>query len=279
MHTVHRIENAGADLRQPIDTAYHLAGSGEPLVLIHGYTGSKMDFHDQLDALAETHQVIAYDQRGHGDSSNAGPYDFNTAVADLFGLLDALGIERAHVLGHSMGGMVLARAMLTEQAQSRFASAILMDTSAEPLKVHDEKTRAQLAELINKDGCQALLPGMRDAPQGPGIAREIAQLGEAEFWHRIGTKLGQMDPAAFIGFSRQISDEPGVLKALKSVQIPTTVLVGRDDKPFIRPSKRLAKHLPQAELVTLDDAAHSPQYETPQAWLHAITAHLRQHTL
>lgn len=82
-------------------------GSGEPLALIHG-VGASLDVWDGVAArLRDRHRILRYDQRGHGQSEKVpGPYVVEDFASDLRALLDALGIERAHVAGHSLGGLV-----------------------------------------------------------------------------------------------------------------------------------------------------------------------------
>jgi pimeloyl-ACP methyl ester carboxylesterase len=66
------------------------------------------------------------------------------------------------------------------------------------------------------------------------------------------------------------------LEALRSVAVPALVLVGEEDQPFLNPSRRMAEAIPGAELVVVPDAAHSPQFENPEAWWAALTAFLQQ---
>ena len=86
------------------------AGAGErALVLVHGFTGSRDDFREQIEPLSALGRTIALDQRGHGGSTNSGRLELYTLanlVADLEAAFSALGLERADLLGHSLGGVV-----------------------------------------------------------------------------------------------------------------------------------------------------------------------------
>ncbi len=275
MFTTHFVSNdpiAEEVLNTGLQTAYHETGTGEPLLLVHGFTGSKLDFQDQLPWFAQRHRVIAYDQRGHGESSNLGPYTLYGLVADLIGLLNALDIERCHVLGHSLGGMVVMRALLSHP--ERFDSAILMDTAASSVSLFDPEILEHLNGLVLDQGCAALMNGMRGQPQGAAVQRGIDYLGEQEHWRRIRVKLEQMDAQAFVELGNALGTQPGVLSNLANVTIPTTVLVGAEDKPFLQPSRDMAAVLPNSQLAVIADAGHSPQYENADAWRAAIEAHL-----
>lgn len=273
MHITHFVANDPTpSFGRGLQTAYHEIGSGEALVFVHGFTGSKLDFHDQLHWFSERHRVIAYDQRGHGESSNIGPYDLYSLAADLLGFLDALDIERCHILGHSLGGMVVLRALLADP--KRFKSAILMDTAAHAVDLFPHEVRLRLNHMVQTQGCEGLLQGMQGQPQNPAVQRGIAFLGEQEHWRRIRVKLEQMDAQAFVELSGVLSEQPSVLESLKAVSVPTTVMVGELDKPFLGPSRAMAKALPNATLVTIPHAGHSPQYENTEAWQFALETHL-----
>ena len=179
-----------------IQTAFHETGKGEPFVLVHGFTGSKLDFHDQLEWFEDLRRSIAYDQRGHGESSNAGPYHFAQLVSDLIGFLDQIDVERCDLLGHSLGGMIAMRAVL--EHPDRFRSLILMDTSAEPMEMGPNNIREKLNRVVTEQGGQALLGMMRTQPPSRAQQRGVDYLGEAEHWQRISVKLSQLDPGSFV---------------------------------------------------------------------------------
>jgi pimeloyl-ACP methyl ester carboxylesterase len=256
-------------------TAYHDEGSGDPLLLLHGFTGSKLDFHDQIPWFTNRCRVLAPDQRGHGESSNVGTadtYSLDTLAADLAGYLDAVGVARCHLLGHSMGGMVALRFALRHP--HRLASLILMDTSAEPLTIFTPALREQLAKEVRANGCASRVGAMRAMPMGDAQARGRDFVGADEHWRRIELKLSQMDPEAFVGLSEAIAVQPSVLGQLAALDVPTTIIVGEHDLPFIEPSARMAAAIRDARLVTIPLAAHSPQYENADVWRRTIDAHL-----
>ena len=84
------------------------SGDATPLVLIHGFTGGRIDWADVIDDLATDRRVVAWDHRGHSDSTNTGDpatYTFDQLVEDAVAALGALELDRFHLLGHSMGGV------------------------------------------------------------------------------------------------------------------------------------------------------------------------------
>lgn len=255
-----------------IQTAYDDLGAGSPMLLVHGLTGSKLDFASQLAWFSGHHRVIAYDQRGHGETSHRAPYSLAQLASDLISFLDAMDLPSCHILGHSMGGMVVLRAVLTHP--ERFRSLILMDTAPHGVHLFNDAIRKRLVDRVLQDGCEVLFNGMQTGEQPPSVQRSIDFLGAHEHWRRIRVKLEQMDPLAFAELGGELGSQNDLTSELSNIHIPTTVIVGQSDEPFLKPSQTLAAQIPEAQLQVIDKAAHSPQYENPVAWRAVIEQHL-----
>ena len=107
--------------------AYEAAGAGPTVVFMHGIGGNRSNWREQLAALAPEFRAVAWDARGYGDSDDyAGPLAFPDFAADLLRLLDHLDVERAHLVGLSMGGRIAMD--FYEAHTSRVASLVLCDT-------------------------------------------------------------------------------------------------------------------------------------------------------
>jgi len=121
---LHEIEVNGVVL------AYRVAGdpTDPPMVLLHGLGDEERDWRTVLVALADQNRVYALDLRGHGRSSHPGRYSFELMRDDVIGFLDAAGVERCVLIGHSMGGTVAI--LLAEAAPHRLTHLILEDTTA-----------------------------------------------------------------------------------------------------------------------------------------------------
>jgi pimeloyl-ACP methyl ester carboxylesterase len=254
------------------------AGAGDrAFVLVHGFTGSRDDFREHVPELARLGRTLALDQRGHGGTTNSGrlaDYTLDGLVADLAAAFDALGLARADLLGHSLGGMVALRFTLAHP--ERVASLVLMDTSARPMPLPlPEPVRATLVKLVHGEGVAALLPGIRGREDvAPAFRRTVERMGEDAFWARIQRKLETMDPFAWEALLAVLGEHAPVTGRLGEIRCPTLVLVGAEDRPFLEPADELARGIAGAERVTIEDAAHSPQLENPPAWSAAIRAHL-----
>lgn len=257
-----------------LKVAFSRTGQGFPLLLVHGYTGSKLDFYGQTEGFEDLRTVIAPDLRGHGETDHQQPYDLAQLTYDLLGFLDALQIPRCDLLGHSMGGIVALRA--AAQDPTRFRSLLLMDTTAQPLILMESKVAEQLTKLVRQEGCEALFPMMQTGAQSPAIQRGIAHLGNDEYWRRVRLKLSQLDPDAFVDLREAMLASTVDDTELVSIDCPVTIVVGEQDALFRQPAEHLLARLPNASLTVVPFAGHSPQYENHDAWRRCVRAHLEQ---
>jgi pimeloyl-ACP methyl ester carboxylesterase len=254
------------------------AGSGgRTFVLVHGFTGSRDDFADVLESIGASGRTLAPDLRGHGGTTNPGRnYSLSQLSADLAGFLDAVGISNCDLLGHSLGGMIALHFVLAHP--ERVDSLILMDTS--------DRSHGDMARWLHRAikfatrripmrwHWRVIRANRRKLP-GP-MQRAAREMGTERFWARLRTKLEAMDPVAFDQLLGEIMKRESVTKRLDEIHCPTLVMVGEEDTPFLEPSRRMAEHIPDAELVVFKNAHHSPQIETPKEWLIAIQGHLER---
>lgn len=256
-----------------VDLAYEDLGAGDrALVLVHGFTGSRDDFAGVADALTDLGRLVLLDQRGHGDSSNPGTgYTFERLVADLAGLFDAAGIERADLLGHSMGGMVALRYALDHPA--RVASLILMDSGARGAEVlHGWFTAG--ADDVRRNGMGPTIERMVNGPLLPEDEHIARIEGEGQHRARHRRKLEALDPEAFIALGPLLARHTPVVHRLGELRCPTTVLVGEHDVLFLDHSKELANGIPGAALVQIPGGGHSPQKSARDLWVDAVRCHV-----
>ncbi len=263
-----------------IEVEYSEAGSGgRPFVLVHGFTGSRDDFADVLPKLGEHGHTVTPDNRGHGGTTNPGVpkgYSLEQMRDDLGNFLDALGHERVDLLGHSLGGMISLRFVLSHP--ERVTSLVLMDTMPSPMTSMPRQFFEAGAKVAREHGMAALFAGMRARPPAmnpEAVKRTMERMGEDRYWARIEAKLLAMDPEAFAELSGVLMDQDPVVDRLEEIACPTLVLVGEQDLPFVAPAKLMAERIPNARLAVIEGAAHSAQFENEAAWLDAVGTHLQ----
>ena len=254
------------------------AGRGAPVVLLHGLGATKASFLPTVAALAPDHRVVAIDLLGFGDSDKpiAAGYDPRFFARGVEALLDALGIERAHVVGNSMGGRVaLEVGLRTPERTDRIA---LLAPSLAWLR---GRPWAPLLRLVRPE-LGLLQPAPRWLVEGivgrllPDAAEGWTAAGVDEFLRSYLTARGR---AAFYAAARNIYlEEPhgpdGFWTRLASLRPPALFIWGRGDRlvPFGF-AAHVRRTVPQAEHLELD-CGHVPQLERPKETHDAIRGFL-----
>jgi pimeloyl-ACP methyl ester carboxylesterase len=256
------------------------AGAGQrPLLLLHGFTGAKEDFTDWLDRLADLGwHAVAPDHRGHGASSkptSEEAYSLEILADDVGRLTDALDWPRFALLGHSMGGMVAQ--VVAVRRPERLDALVLMDTGYGPVEGLDPQLVDAAVSVVRTQGIDALATLLEevDGPlESPAHQRLVSgRPGFAEFEDR---KFRATSPALYAAMAPVFVAQADRLDGLAALppSLPTLVLVGDQDQPFVGASERMAAVIPGASLAVVPDAGHSPQFESPDAWWDALTSFL-----
>jgi len=243
---------------------YELHGehAGTPLVLVMGVGGSCRGWLPfQVPAFAKRRRVVIYDHRGVGESEDdRRSFGVTDLAADLAGLLDALGIERAHVLGAFLGGMVAQRLALDHPGRAE--RLVLVGSYARP----DAKRRLlldQWKEMVRADRSQDLLMRNRLLWTLRDETLDDTELVDAMigFFRRDGPAA----PAEI--FERQCDACLGhdVLDRLAEIEVPTLLVCGEHDQLTpVRLHRELAEALPDGRLVVLPHAGHLVEVETAE---------------
>lgn len=250
------------------------AGAGRAVVLVPGFTGSKEDFLPLLPPLAAAGmRAIAYDQLGQYESagtSQAADYELDRLAADLLDVLATC--EPAHVVGHSLGGLVVRQAVLA-RPQS-FASLTLLDSGPGPLpeQYHAQLTALrQLVPIASLEQIWQLKEGLDREAEVPLPPREVN-----EFLHRRWLANDPSSLAAMAGILMTVPDRTDELaRTLAEHAIPGLVMFGVDDATAWPVSEQ--RHMAQrlgVPVVAVPDAAHSPAVENPSATAAALVAFL-----
>jgi pimeloyl-ACP methyl ester carboxylesterase len=254
--------------------------SGPVLVMLHGFTGHRDDFRELHAELAELGRTLIPDLRGHGDARPQqlpGKWGFSRLVSDLRALLDAEGLERCDLLGHSMGGMIALRFAL--EHPERVASLVLMNTSPEAPRGLDRASFERAVEIAQQYGMAELQRrmerGARERPATQGAERHIARWAD-QYWIHHRRRYAAMDPQAYASIGRAMFEQSPVVARLAEIRCPTLVMVGEDDSAFLPGAETLAAGIPDAIQVTIPQAGHHPHRENRGAWLEALAMHLER---
>lgn len=240
---------------------------GSPLFLVHGFTGCKEDFADELDLLSGLgYHAVAPDLRGHGDSDqpdDESAYSLATFSQDVFALADALGWAEFDLLGHSMGGMI-AQLMVLARPE-RVGRLVLMDTHHGVVGDLDPDLAALGVELARTEGLVVIQQILQmSTVENPAYERVCAARPGYREWSE--NKMLNCSAAMYAAMLHEMVSVPDRLAALASVAAPTLVQVGEFDTSFVEASHHLADTIPGAQLAVHPDSGHCPQFEATESW-------------
>lgn len=259
--------------------AYDSAGSGPAVVFNHASLTDRRMWRHQFDALADRYRVVAFDRLGYGQSSQAPPrMRHGAGVLDV---LDALGIERAALVGSSMGGGYCLDAALLAPERVRALALICpgvpgyewppeMRAEVRPLldaAVPAERLSAYLAHTAEsvRDDDVAAMATMQLRYMAVGAGRS-----ESVFLPEAWTLLQDMTRGVFTRDwgepqPTEVDPDPPLLTRLADVHVPTLVVNGGHDVRFIQYLvHQVANGIPRAHLLELPDAGHLPPVECPE---------------
>jgi pimeloyl-ACP methyl ester carboxylesterase len=251
-------------------TAAHL--TARRLLLVHGFGGSREDFTEWLPRLAAIGwEAEALQLPGHG--SMAPPYSLADFAGFVLQFAGSLGWDRFVLLGHSMGGFVAQLVAL--RAADGLDALILMDTAHAVPDGIDLGMVELGKKVVREGGLAALVEAQRGLPPDTEAhARLLRERpGYAEFMER---RALAMDPDMWLTMVDEMVAQPDRLEALRSVEVPTLVMVGEQDGGYVGPSRRMASALPNGRLAVIADAGHSPQFEAPEEWWSVLTSFLEE---
>jgi 3-oxoadipate enol-lactonase len=249
--------------------AWERRGIGAPLLLIHGLGYARWGWEPVADALAQQHEVVLFDNRGIGDSdAPPGPYSVEQLAADAVAVLDEAGIERAHVLGTSLGGMVALQLALDHA--ERVDKLVLACTTpggngSAPMPEQTVRLMAEAATLPREVALRRFVENAFGPEGDPRLVDRIME-------HRVATAQPQEAWAAQAAAGANFD----VSERVDGVRARTLVLTGDSDN-VIDPhnSELLAQRIPNARLEVFPGAGHLFFWERPQRFVDVVTEFLR----
>ena len=241
---------------------------GKPLVLLHGIGGDGTIWQPQLDAWSDRFRLFAWDMPGYGKSERLYEMSFPALAEALVALLDELELERAHLVGHSMGGM-LAQAM-TALHPERVASLVLCATSASFGPPGGDFQRQWVKDrLAPLDAGQGMDVVARDA-----IARLIGDEPDPEGIALAERCMSAVSEASYRAAVRCVASFDQ-RETLDTIAVPTLLVAGeKDPSAPLKAMQRMEAGIPGAQLVCLEGAGHLVPMERPQAFNETVARFL-----
>jgi pimeloyl-ACP methyl ester carboxylesterase len=245
--------------RDGVQLYYEAHGEGPALLLTHGFSATCQMWKGQIDALAPHFNVITWDMRGHGQSDypeDLSAYSEEATVADMAALLDRVGARSAVIGGLSLGGYM---SLAFHRAYPERTRALLIIDTGPGYK--NSEARAGW-------NANALARAERYEREGLGdLAAASAEVREAH--HRDATGLAR----AARGMLTQ--RDPRVIESLPAIRVPSLIIVGENDTPFLAASDYMAAKIPDAKKVVIPNAGHAANIDNPEAFNAALTGFLK----
>lgn len=251
-----------------IEIMYEDRGSGETVVLLHGFCGSSAYWQKMIPQLSLTHRVIAADLRGHGKTSVPdGLYSMETMADDIAGLLSHLEISKATLFGHSLGGYVTLA--FAEKYPDRLSAFSLVHSTAYPDDENGKEGRLKAIESIQEKGMDSFIEGLVPrlfAPEHVASMPEAVQLAK-----QIGFATSSKGAIHTLQGMRERPDRNSVLGA---VDLPVLLVAGTEDQ-VIPPAKTFSQEGRHIHTAAIAGAGHMSMLEAPDKLIKAMEDFLR----
>lgn len=239
---------------------YEERGRGPAVVLAHGGGGDLSQWRHQISDLARHYRVIAYDARGHGESSDGGEQTIATWVEDLEAILRHLSVRSAYFVGVTLGGVVILEFAL---AHGEMVHALVVVSTA-PDTTEEMRGRFAASAMVVESGdlaafAEGFINFIFSAPYVDAHPEEVSDFRR---------RLERINPASYAMAIRALGNRPDLSPRLRALAAPTLIVTGElDPIPSTVPGAALlAKSLPNSRTAVVQGAAHLPQIEQPETF-------------
>lgn len=235
----------------------HRTGSGPAMVMLH-CQGMDHRMWDGLSGLADVCELISYDLPGHGESPVTGPYGIEDLSAQLHALMTQNGIERAHLMGMALGGMVAQHFAATHQAMvDRLVLCNTTPTYSDAAK----KIWPEHAVIARQTGAPSLLPDLEKAFFTMAFVRRAPMPPVVQY---VRDTFARCPPEGY-ALACELLAVANVADCAKDIKAFTLVLSGADETlAFRETSVWMTAHIPEAKMAFVPDAGHAAVLQQPQ---------------
>ncbi len=251
-----------------VELFYVEAGAGIPIVFVHEFAGDYRSYEPQLRHFARRYRCIAYNARGFPPSAvpPEGAYSQARACADIRAVLDGLGIDKAHIVGVSMGGFATLHFGMTYPERARSLVIGGCGYGAEPDKRAQFAAEAELSAKRFED----LTMAKAALGYALGPTRVQYQNKDPRGWQEFADQLAEHSTEGSARTMRGVQAKRPSLIDLKAemaaITTPTLVMTGDEDWPCLEPALLMKRLITSASLVVMPDTGHALNLEDPAAF-------------
>lgn len=256
-------------LANGINQNFEIYGNGSPLVFIHGL-GLDLGMWDlQIGYFRKFFKVLVYDLRGHGMTDcPKEDYSIELFSKDLYELLNALKIYNTTICGLSLGGRIAIQFCL--DYSKKVKALILADTQSEVSKETQERFE-NLARIAGKDGMDQVTSILYSTPLFEGLAKMNPERHQQE-----KRKTALMSSTGFANSARAIAHMKPLTSKLAKITVPTLVVVGEEDKPYVEFSEVFTKRISNCKREIIPHAGHISNLEQPNLFTEIFYSFLEE---
>ena len=248
---------------------YEETGSGKPLIFVHEFAGDHRSWEPQMRHFGQRYRSIAFNARGYPPSDvpeQQASYSQSRAADDIASVLDHLNVDRAHVVGLSMGGFATLHFGFRHAARALSLCVAGCGYGAEPEQ--RERFRAEaatIAEFISSAGMEAFAGKYAYGPTRVQFENKDPR-GFEEFKRMLSEHSGLGSANTQLGVQRERPSLYDLVGDMKRLTVPTLILTGDEDWPCLSPGILLKRNIPAAALAVMPNCGHAINLEAPEAF-------------
>jgi pimeloyl-ACP methyl ester carboxylesterase len=249
---------------------YEKHGTGTPMIWLHGLFGNWKVWEETMTFFMDHYCTISYDARGHGDSEvpeNQDAYSQEIMVEDMFGVFNALNIDRAVIGGHSMGANVALNFAIRYPERCLACIPVGAGAGSAQPKWRGEIMRS-MADTIEQEG---MVKAVELAKNLPGW-EQLAII--PSLWEKVKRDILDSSPIGIANTIRGVQMKRSTIQQLepqlRQLRVKTLIIVGELDTPCLEPSKLIAQFTPEAVLEIIEKSGHFTHMEAPEKFMRVI---------
>lgn len=268
-----------AQTNDGVDLYYEVTGSGVPIVFVHEFAGDMQSWEYQVRHFARWYRCLAFNARGYPPSAvpaDVSSYSQDRAVADIVTVMDHAGIDRAHIVGLSMGGFAALHLGLQHPHLARSLCVAGVGYGAEPDKQIMFRKESEIsAAFLREHGMEAFAEKYAVGPTRLSF-KEGDPRGFEEFKRQLAQHSAAGSANTQLGVQRQRPSLYDLTDALKKLTVPTLILNGDEDFPCLAAGLMLKSTIPSAALSVIPNCGHTINLEFADEFNRVVGAFLAQ---
>jgi pimeloyl-ACP methyl ester carboxylesterase len=245
---------------------YEETGSGTPVIFVHEFAGDRRSWEPQVRHFGQRYRVITFDARGYLPSDvpeEVSAYSQHRAADDIVAVLDHLGIDRAHVVGLSMGGFATLHCGFRHPARALSLTVGGCGYGAERSQRETFRTEAEtIAAFIMSQGMAAFAEKYAYGPTRVQFANKDPR-GFAEFKRLLAGHSAVGSANTQLGCQRERPSLYDLVDQMQALTVPTLIMAGDEDWPCLAPGILMKQNIPTAALAVMPNCGHTINLEEP----------------